>query len=288
VKRRPSSGKIKKKCRGPNMIIFEAHHACKKIEGTKILDDVSFRIKQGERIAITGSNGSGKSSLLKLIGGIYENTSGQVKRYLNIIGYAPEHFPENIRFKLNDFLLLTGEINGIPTYDVQKKVKYYADFFAITEFLDTPLRSCSKGTKQKAGIIQSILKEPSVLLLDEPLTGLDKNSKEKLMHHLHTLEGVTIIFTAHDSLLIEKLADRVIKMKDGRIISDSVSGLNEELRIIKCKINGKESIANIPFMTCDFLSEDEAEIVISANLSDTALQILLERGCSIIEVREKR
>ncbi len=93
------------------------------------------------------------------------------------------------------------------------------------------MKNCSKGTKQKAGIIQALLKNPDLLLLDEPLTGLDDKAKIELLNQLNSLQGrKTIIFTAHDPLLIEGLADRVLTVETGRIVYDAAKIKKQKFR----------------------------------------------------------
>lgn len=271
------------------MKIFEANQACKKIDGRMILKEVSISISQGEKIAITGHNGSGKSSLLKLIGGIFEETAGHVKRSQMNIGYVPEHFPKNIRLKLQDYLMIMGQMTCKSDEGLFKKIENYAELFAIIDFLSTPLNSCSKGTKQKAGIIQALLKKPDLLLLDEPLTGLDDKAKIELLNQLNSLQKEkTIVFTAHDPLLVEGLADRVLTVEGGKVIYDSTKNKKEELRFIKAKIPAREIIREIPYIRHEFIGEGSVEIVVSAEESDKILTMLLERGCSIFELTEKR
>lgn len=272
------------------MNIFEANQACKQIDGIMILKEVSLSISKGEKVAITGNNGSGKSSLLKLIGGIYEETAGKVKRFQNNIGYVPEHFPESIRFKLQDYLILMGKMTNKSDEEMFKRIANYAELFSITEFLTTPLNHCSKGTKQKAGIIQALLKNPDLLLLDEPLTGLDDKAKIELTNQLSILSGdKTIIFTAHEPLLIERIANRVLTVESGRIVSDStVKGNKEKFICIRAKIPAREIIEDIPSIKYKVIGMNSVEIIVSTKESDKVLAILLNRGCSILELTEKR
>lgn len=271
------------------MKIFEANKASKKMDGRMLIKEVSISILQGEKVAITGKNGSGKSSLLKLIGGIFTETDGQVKRAQINIGYVPEHFPENIRFKLHDYLLLMGKMSSNSDEGIRKRIEYYTELFAITEFLTTPLKNCSKGTKQKAGIIQALLKNPDLLLLDEPLTGLDDKAKVELLSQLNSLQrDKTIIFTAHEALLIEEVADRVLTIEGGRIVSDSTTNKKEKVRIIRAKIPTREIMAEIPSIKHEFIGGDTVEIIVSVKESDKVLSMLLERKCSIFEITERR
>jgi ABC-2 type transport system ATP-binding protein len=269
------------------MKLFEAKNVSKNIDGTMVLSDISITISQGERIAITGSNGSGKSSLLKFIGGIYVETDGEVQREKLKIGYVPEHFPENIRFKIKDYLLLVGNMGANSDDNTHKKIEYYTEVFAIKDFLNTPIKKCSKGTKQKVGIIQALIMQPDLLLLDEPLTGLDDKAQMELFHQLQSLsEEITILFTVHDQLLIERIANRVIVVEGGKIISDTAKGEKEITRIIKAIIPKSGLVSEFP--NHKLAGKNTIEIVVPARESDQVLAKLLELGCSIIELREKR
>lgn len=273
------------------MRIFEAKDASKKIDGVTIINEISLSISKGEKIAITGRNGSGKSSLLKLIGGIYEATSGELMRFKTNISYSyvPEHFPENIRFLITDYLLLMGKMAGKKDEEIQMSIREYAEIFAIQDFLNTPLRKCSKGTKQKVGIIQALLKEPDLLLLDEPLTGLDDKAQFELLNQLNSLSNdTTIVFTVHDQLLIDGLAERLLIVEGGKIISDSTKIKKEKLRIIKAFVPTKQILTQIPSTEYKFVEENLVEILVPDYESDRVLSMLLNEGSSILELLEKR
>ena len=270
------------------MKIFDASSVSKYIDKTPILKEISFNLNQGERLAIIGHNGSGKSSLLKLIGGIYEPTSGKVIKKTMRIGYVPEHFPENIRFRIMEYLLNIGRMSGNRADILSERINNFAKHFAINEFLHTPLKSCSKGTKQKVGIIQALLLEPELLLLDEPFTGLDEKAQHELLKQLECLSHqITIIFTAHDSLLIDCLASRVIKMASGKIIDDRLIGKKEDLNVITVATNMK-MLEDIHCVSMNHISDLKVEITVLANHSDQILMQLLNKGCSILELKEKR
>jgi ABC-type multidrug transport system ATPase subunit len=271
--------------------IFTANHVEKMIVGLPILKDVSLKIRVGEVVAIKGHNGSGKSSLLKLIGGIYEPSNGKVVRNAKKIGYVPEHFPEKIRFKLQEYLLLIGEMNGRRKEELSNEVNQYVHQFKIQSFLHIPLKSCSKGTKQKVGIIQALLAKPDLLILDEPLTGLDEQSQHELFAQLSSVKGnCTIIFTTHEDLLITDLADRVIEVENGDIIENnkiaSSKEIHKQITAIVPSIKSLEGIRDIAKVQYD--QRDNAIILVESSKSDQILQELLINGCSIVELKEMR
>lgn len=258
--------------------------------GYPVLQQINLKISKGEAIAIIGHNGSGKSSLLKLIAGIYEPSNGYVERRQVKIGYVPEHFPEGVRFTIEEYLLLTGKMSKHQPSELRKKISDYADIFSISSYLQTPLRRCSKGTKQKVGIIQSLLQEPSLLLLDEPITGLDQASQQELMNLLRTINGdKTIVFSAHESVLVDELADRMIEIEKGRMIADCTVEKREGKRVIKALIANKQSLIALEGAESVVWEDDKTAIFsVKASQSDQLLQALLQRHCSILEVTERR
>ena len=270
------------------MKIFQSNHVSKRIDTKLILKDFSLVIDHGERIAIVGHNGSGKSSLLKLICGLYEPSKGKLIRSTLKIGYVPEHFPENICFTIMEYLLLLGKMSNKKQETLHKAIDNLARHFEIEAFLNTPLKNCSKGTKQKAGIIQALLLDPELLIMDEPLTGLDEKAQAELLRQLSLLDStITIVFAVHDSFLIDNLASRVITMENGRLIKDSVNEKKQLYRVITVTAE-KSMLEEIAHLEIKDLSDSIMEITVPSEESDAILALLLKKGCSILELKEKR
>lgn len=268
--------------------IFEAVNVSKIIDGIKILDEINLKLSSGEVVAITGHNGSGKSSLLKLIAGIYEQNKGNVMRQVKRMGYVPEHFPENVRFKMLEYLHLVSEIGGRRKEELTDEISQWTRLFGIESYQETPLKKLSKGTKQKVGIIQALLMKVEVILLDEPLSGLDEVSQQELIEQLsHLKNDTTIIFTSHESFLIESIADREIVLEKGKIIADQQVLKREIERIIKVRVQGKvdwkcmSGVKNFKFE-----GEEVVILRVRAEDSDSVLKELLLMGISILEVKE--
>ncbi|MBS4207307.1 ABC transporter ATP-binding protein [Bacillus sp. FJAT-50079] len=265
---------------------FEAIDISKVFEGRRILNQISFSCEDYTTMAICGQNGSGKSTLLKILAGIYEPTSGKVNRGKKKIGYVPEHFPENLRFKLKEYLLLTAAFQGFSKQQIEADLLEYTTFFGLQSFVNTPLKQCSKGMKQKVGLIQALLTKPDVLLLDEPLTGLDSSSQRRLISILEKLKKqVTIIFTTHEDKMIEKLADKILYVESG-MVSRYVQTRNEQ-KLIKITFKHKDIFTELHAL--DIIYEgNTALITVEAAKCDELLLDLLHKKCSILEVKEKR
>ncbi|MEK4699447.1 ABC transporter ATP-binding protein [Solibacillus sp. FSL R7-0668] len=266
--------------------IFEAIDVSKEIEGKMILNKISFQCEDYTTMAICGQNGSGKSTLLKVLAGIYEPTSGKVRRGKRKVGYVPEHFPENLRFKLKEYLLLTASFHGFSKQHIETDLLEYIRIFGLQRYVDTPLKQCSKGTKQKAGLIQALIMKPDILLLDEPLTGLDSPTQNQLIDLLEKLKKqVTIIFTTHEDKMIEKLADNIFYVESGEVLS-CLKPRNVQ-KSIKVKFNNKDIFKELNFYDITY-ERNTAFITVDAAKSDELLLDLLNKKCSILEVNEKR
>ena len=197
-------------------LILEAIQVSKEINGRQILRNISLGCSTDTRLLIRGKNGSGKSTLLKLLAGITEPTSGKIVGSARKIGYVPEHFPESLRFRLKEYLLLTSSFQSDSKASIENELSKYIQLFGLEPFLHTSLKACSKGTKQKVGIIQALLMKPDLLLLDEPLTGLDAESQQVLIQLLKE-EQIPIVFTSHEETLVTNMAKEILQIETGEI-----------------------------------------------------------------------
>ncbi|PLS16040.1 hypothetical protein CVD28_18485 [Bacillus sp. M6-12] len=206
-------------------------------------------------------------------------------------GYIPEHFPEGIRFQLKEYLILMGQISGINGAEINRRIAVYAERFQIKSFLQTPLKKCSKGTMQKAGIIQALLSDNELLLLDEPLTGLDPASKNELLDILKELKNEhTIVFTAHEKETADLLADRVFVLEGGRLRIDGAFPTSEEqMFTVSAKVPDHINEALWKDLQATVKKQNGAsEFTVAEVNVDELLLLLLQNGGSVRDVRQKR
>lgn len=266
--------------------VFEVRNVTKEIAGKKILNNINFTCKDFTSVAIKGSNGSGKSTLLKVLAGIYEPSSGEVKRGNRKVGYVTEHFPENLRFKVKEYLMLTGSFQGTSKQHIEEELLDYIEMFNLQPYVDIPLKKCSKGTKQKVGLIQALMSKPDLLLLDEPLTGLDSSTQNELLLLLGNLKKqATVIFTTHEEKMIENLADSVFHIDSGEMVRSPNQGVVQKLVKVKFSDPAFFEKLNLDEITYE---GNTASILVDASGSDELLLALLNNQCSIMEVRERR
>lgn len=195
------------------------------------LDDVSFKVPQGSMVGFLGANGAGKTTSLKIIMDFIRPTSGKVD-FKNLgkdrfeifknIGFLPErpYFYQNLTG--HEFLHFMGSLSEISTSEIKLRTLKWAPRFKIDHALSRQLKTYSKGMLQRIGFMATILHEPELIILDEPLSGLDPIGRKELKDVIVEVhrEGKTVFFSSHIVPDIEEICDRVIFLKEGRLVYD--------------------------------------------------------------------
>lgn len=207
-------------------MLIRVENASKRFRGRNVLDDINAEFESGKIYGLIGINGSGKTMLLRLLCGLIVPSDGKI----HVDGkqlHKDLSFPHNtgVLIEKPEFLnSLTGLENlkilaSIKDIISDEKIKEFMKLFSLDPEDKKPIRKYSLGMKQKIGIIQAIMEDPSFLVLDEPFNALDESSAEMLkkMLLLYREEGKLIIITSHHREDIEDLCDYVYKMDDGKI-----------------------------------------------------------------------
>ncbi len=200
------------------------------------VDDISFSIEKGERVAFIGPNGAGKSTTIKMLAGILQPTSGSMmvcglnptteRRTLaakvgTLFGQRSQLLPN---LPLLDGFELFGALYGLTASTVLRRRKELMGRFSLEDFATQPVRKLSLGQRMRAEVAVSLLHKPEVLFLDEPTIGLDVVAKRALRETLleyNRDEGVTILLTSHDPSDVEALCPRTIVINHGRLVIDA-------------------------------------------------------------------
>jgi ABC-2 type transport system ATP-binding protein len=212
-----------------------------------ILSSLNFTVYEQQALAIIGANGSGKSTLLRMLGGISSVTSGTIcyaeRQSKLTIGYVPERFAQ-LRFTPTEYLNYMGSMQGRSKAYLKQKIPELLRFCHLEKTGTTRIAHFSKGMLQKVGIMQAILSKPDLLLLDEPLSGLDILAQKDLSHLLSDLkqEGMSIVFSCHEAELLENVADRIIQLEKGRIAEDNLVTTIEVSKVC-IEVEGLDEIA---------------------------------------------
>lgn len=223
-----------------NMIKLE--NVSKKYANKTVLNHLTFSVPSNQVIALLGGNGTGKSTLLRIIAGIEKSSSGKVQYSSSdmVIGYVPERFPKGLRFTPSEYLSYMGKMSGIPIATLEERIETLLRRFRLEQFKDVRINELSKGNIQKVGIIQALLNNPDILILDEPMSGLDKEAQEAILEIIMELKehGCTILLTFHEGNLLEPVVDQTYFLVDGIITGKNpAEGIARKLLIIK-DING--------------------------------------------------
>ncbi len=218
-----------------------------------ILKGIDLKVYPGQIIGYIGPNGAGKSTTVKILLGILNNYRGEVKifgkdiskdgiEYKRKIGYVPETPEIYDDLTGEEYLMFLGEVYGMEPEQIDTKSQKLMSLFGIEEVYNSRISSYSKGMKQKLLIIASLIHNPDILFLDEPLSGLDANSVmifKEVLAQLAAL-GKTIFYSSHIMEVVEKISDRILLIKDGIIVAD---GTFDELKS-KSKEGSLEAIFN--------------------------------------------
>ena len=142
--------------------------------GPWLFSNLTLDLKPGEVVAFSGSNGSGKSTVLALLAGLLHPSTGTITGRPRSVGFVPERFPAQQRMSAAAYLAHMGRIRGLSTAAVRHATPTLLERFSFTEVLGSPMRTLSKGNAQKVALAQALLVPPDLLILDEPWTGLDE------------------------------------------------------------------------------------------------------------------
>jgi len=219
----------------------------------QVLNGINIEIPRGQIIGYIGPNGAGKSTTVKILLGLLTSYKGIVKvmgqdissggiEYKKNIGYVPETAEIYDNLTAREYLTFLGEMYGMGNDEVDSKAKKLMELLGIAEVYDSRITSYSKGMKQKILIIASLLHNPDVLFLDEPLSGLDANSVMIFKEIMSALvnQGKTIFYSSHIMEVVEKISDRIILINNGNVVAD---GTFDQLKV-QSKEGSLEEIFN--------------------------------------------
>lgn len=220
--------------------MIEIRNLVKDYDGLRAVDGISFSVRGGEVFGLLGPNGAGKTTTVKVLSGMLPKTSGEVfvggfnidTHPLEVkkrIGLVPENSALYDNLTAREFILLVGRLHLLSDSLIFERMEALREFLELSEEeMSKRLSEFSKGMRQKVLIISALLHDPPVLLLDEPLQGLDVNASLKvrsLLRHLAE-RGRAILFCSHILDIVEKTCDRIAILHQGRI---KVIGTVEEI-----------------------------------------------------------
>jgi ABC-2 type transport system ATP-binding protein len=186
----------------------------------KALSEVSFDARRGELLAVLGPNGAGKTTLLSILAGITPPDSGEIERSNGKVGWVPQQTGLYRRLTVEENLRLFARMEHRA--DVEESVEAMLDQTGLAERRHDQVSSLSGGNQQRINIAIGLLGEPSVLLLDEPSSGLDPSQRVRLWEFVSGLakEGTTVVYSTHQIEEATRYGDRLVVLADGETIFD--------------------------------------------------------------------
>jgi ABC-2 type transport system ATP-binding protein len=193
--------------------------------------DVSFTVESGEVLGLLGPNGSGKTTLLRMLTGYSSPSQGRITvagfdtlrqpmEARRRIGYVPESLPLYGHMRVHEFLRFMARLRGVPAGKAREATEEAAAKLELDRVLDAPIRTLSRGYRQRVAIAQALVHSPEVLVLDEPTNGLDPRQIIETRNLVRRLAGErTVLMSSHILAEIAKTVDRVAILLDGTLLT---------------------------------------------------------------------
>lgn len=271
----------------------------------KAVSDISFEVKEGERIAFIGPNGAGKSTTIKMLTGILFPSSGEV----NVLGFNPSKDRKKLAYKigtvfgqrsqllpnlpLTDSFEFFGVMYDMTNEEIKKRTNELVDLFDLGSFIDQPVRKLSLGQRMRAEVAVSLIHRPRVIFLDEPTIGLDivaKKSLRDLLLKINEEEKVTIFLTSHDVSDIESICNRTIIINNGTVVKDLPTTELSKSFLTKKNIDliPKDSFDNFPILPngMEYSLKEKNKLTVMVDINTISIQESIKKLLDLFETED--
>jgi ABC-2 type transport system ATP-binding protein len=213
--------------------VVEASELTKLYDGFKAVDGVSFCIAKGEIFGLLGPNGAGKTTTILMLLGLTEPTSGTARVYgynstteplqvKRVTGYLPENVGFYEELTAAENLLYIARLNGIKGGEAERKIEEALEVVGLSHVKDQATGTFSKGMRQRLGLASVLIKDPKLVILDEPTTGIDPEGTEQVLRLIMKMAhemGVTVMVSSHLLYQMQRICDRVGIMFKGKMVA---------------------------------------------------------------------
>lgn len=292
-------------------VVLSLEQLTKKIGNQTLVDHLSFQVRRGEIVGLLGPNGAGKTTTIRMIVGLTKMTSGdalilgksiknefaEAIRHAGAIVENPEFYPYMTgRDNLKQYQRMTPNISN-------ERMEQVIQLVGLTEAMDKKVKAYSLGMRQRLGIAQALLNNPSILILDEPTNGLDPAGIREMrdyLKHIAKQEGIAILVSSHLLSEMELMCSRVVVLQQGKLVTEqnldpqAISKNSEQLVSLLIRVNKVEQanqvIQGISKAKIQSVHEDYSTIVVSIADEDIPALVvaLTEQGVGIYRMSEQK
>ncbi len=261
-----------------------------------VVNDLSFKVTEGNIFGLLGPNGAGKTTTLRIILGILLPTSGNVyfngqptnESFYNLTGYLPEERGLYPKSNVRNILSYLGKLKGVGRAKVEKNINYWLDRLELTQYKKYKLEELSKGNQQKIQFISAIIHQPKILILDEPFSGFDPLNQNIFREIIVELSKERyIILSTHQMDLAESLCNEIVLLNNGKEI---ISGSLEDILATEKNLYKVSFTSNIrqldfdKFNSLNIISKNENSVII--DLAEVSPAYFIQEISKLYEVNE--
>jgi ABC-2 type transport system ATP-binding protein len=213
-------------------VMIEARALTKRYGEVDAVRDVSFDVRRGEILGFLGPNGAGKTTTMKILTCFIAPTAGSAKvnghdvfdnpmGARQALGYLPEHTPLYSDMLTYEYLEFMGRMRGLTKDDAKPRIKKVVESTGLQGVVGQEIRTLSKGFRQRVGLAQALIHEPPILILDEPMSGLDPNQAVEIRDLIKDIgKERTVVLSTHNLAEVQVTCNRVLIIAKGRIVAD--------------------------------------------------------------------
>lgn len=283
-------------------MLLEVKELTKKYRQHTAVETVSFGIEPGSCVALLGRNGAGKTTTLQMIAGLLEQTSGKVtfmdKPYIDKkhIGFLPQYPQFFSWMTAEQYLQFVGSLSEMEKNEVKEKIAEVLSFTGLDHARKRKISGFSGGMKQRLGLAQALIHNPTLLLLDEPVSALDPEGRREVLQLLFQLkEKMTILFSTHVLHDAEQVCDSVVMLREGNLVwSGSLEQLKSENEELTFFIEADSSLEPViqeakDIVSVHYYEKEKVDVTfVNVKASQQFLQTCVESSVIISQFQRKR
>lgn len=299
--------------------MIELKNVTKKYNNFKAVDDISFKIEEGEIVGFLGPNGAGKSTTMSMITGYIEPTKGKIivngydidqkaKQAKRQIGYMPENVPLYTELTVKEFISYMADLKLVKRKDKKSEIERVLNQTGLNEVKSKLIRNLSRGYRQRVSLAGALVGNPPILILDEPTVGLDPKQVTEIRNLIKSLkEKHTILISSHILSEINQMCNKIIIINKGKIVkvdktenieSETLSSNSDKKELLITVEEETTTLSDItkklkPIKSVTLINQKNKEKQYSIsyegdeNVKKELLKLCIDKDINVVEVKKK-